>query len=108
MEKNNKRLLLQRGIEAYKIIKKGNGETHPTSTSTVTVHYTGKLTNGKFLIVLFKEENLLTFPLNRVIPGWTEEAQLMVVGDKFTFIIPSDLYMDLVVFLKRELVLMLH
>ena len=76
---------------AYKIINKGNGNVNPTPSSTVTVHYTGKLTDGTIFDSSVKRVNQLTFPLNRVIPGWTEGVQLMVVGDKFTFIIPSDL-----------------
>ena len=76
---------------AYKIINKGNGNVNPTPSSTVTVHYTGKLTDGTIFDSSVKRGEPATFPLNRVIPGWTEGVQLMVVGDKFTFIIPSDL-----------------
>ncbi len=76
---------------AYKILKKGNGIEKPTAESTVTVHYTGKLTNGKVFDSSVDRGEPISFPLNRVIPGWTEGLQLMVVGDKFLFIIPSDL-----------------
>jgi len=76
---------------AYKIINKGNGNVNPSPSSTVTVHYTGKLTDGTIFDSSVKRGEPATFPLNRVIPGWTEGVQLMVVGDKFTFIIPSDL-----------------
>lgn len=76
---------------AYKVINKGNGKVHPTAESTVTVHYTGKLTNGKVFDSSVERGEPATFPLNRVIPGWTEGVQLMVVGDKWTFIIPSNL-----------------
>ena len=76
---------------AYKVINKGNGDNHPTANSTVTVHYTGKLTDGTIFDSSVQRGEPATFPLNRVIPGWTEGVQLMVVGDKFTFIIPSDL-----------------
>ncbi|MEE2699924.1 MAG: peptidylprolyl isomerase [Bacteroidota bacterium] len=76
---------------AYKVINKGKGETHPTSTSTVTVHYTGKLTDGTIFDSSVKRGEPATFPLNKVISGWTEGVQLMVVGDKWTFIIPSNL-----------------
>ena len=76
---------------AYKIINKGSGKTHPSTTSTVTVHYTGKLTDGTIFDSSVKRGEPATFPLNKVIPGWTEGVQLMVVGDKYTFIIPSHL-----------------
>lgn len=76
---------------AYKIINKGDGEVHPKENSTVTVHYTGMLTNGTIFDSSVQRGETATFPLNRVIPGWTEGVQLMVVGDKWTFIIPSNL-----------------
>ena len=44
-----------------------------------------------YLIVLFERGESITFGLNKVIPGWTEGVQLMVVGDKFRFYIPCDL-----------------
>ena len=76
---------------AYKVINKGSGKIHPTAENTVTVHYTGKLTDGKVFDSSVERGEPATFPLNRVIPGWTEGVQLMVVGDKWTFIIPSHL-----------------
>ena len=76
---------------AYKVMKKGAGKVHPKATQTVTVHYTGKLLDGKVFDSSVKRGQPASFPLNRVIPGWTEGVQLMVVGDKFTFIIPSNL-----------------
>ena len=76
---------------AYKVMKKGTGKVHPNAAQTVTVHYTGKLLNGKVFDSSVERGQPASFPLNRVIPGWTEGVQLMVVGDKFTFIIPSAL-----------------
>ena len=76
---------------AYKVINKGTGDVHPTANNTVTVHYTGKLTDGTIFDSSVQRGEPATFPLNRVIPGWTEGVQLMVVGDKWTFIIPSEL-----------------
>ena len=76
---------------AYKIITKGSGKEHPTAASNVTVHYTGKLLDGTVFDSSVERGQPVTFPLNRVIPGWTEGVQLMVVGDKWTFIIPGNL-----------------
>ena len=76
---------------AYKIINKGNGTKNPKATSVVKVHYTGKLTNGTVFDSSVDRGEPVEFPLNRVIPGWTEGVQLMVVGDKWSFIIPGNL-----------------
>jgi FKBP-type peptidyl-prolyl cis-trans isomerase len=76
---------------SYKVINKGNGSVHPDATSTVKVHYTGKLVNGTIFDSSVQRGQPAEFPLNRVIAGWTEGIQLMVVGDKWTFIIPGNL-----------------
>ena len=76
---------------SYKINKKGNGKENPNPNSIVTVHYTGKLVDGTIFDSSVQRGEPATFPLNKVISGWTEGLQLMVIGDKFTFIIPSDL-----------------
>lgn len=76
---------------AYKVINKGTGKIHPKAESTVTVHYTGKLVDGTIFDSSVQRGEPVSFPLNRVIPGWTEGVQLMVVGDKWTFIIPGNL-----------------
>nr|MBC8474752.1 FKBP-type peptidyl-prolyl cis-trans isomerase [Cryomorphaceae bacterium] len=76
---------------AYKVIAKGTGKAHPAATSTVKVHYTGKLVDGTIFDSSVQRGEPVEFPLNRVIPGWTEGVQLMVVGDKWTFIIPGNL-----------------
>ena len=76
---------------AYKVINKGSGKTHPTAENTVTVHYTGKLVDGTVFDSSIQRGEPATFRLNQVIPGWTEGVQLMVVGDKFEFIIPGKL-----------------
>ena len=73
----------------YKVIKKGEGAM-PTKDDTVTVHYRGKLIDGEVFDESFGGEPV-SFPLGRVIPGWTEGLQLMKVGDKFEFVIPSEL-----------------
>lgn len=74
----------------YVIEKEGEGKS-PSATDNVTVHYTGRLLNGKVFDSSVARGEPATFPLNRVIPGWTEGLQLMKEGAKFTFFIPSDL-----------------
>ncbi len=76
---------------ASKVLKKGTGTEHPTATSTVTVHYTGWKTDGTMFDSSVKRGQKATFPLNRVIKGWTEGLQLMVVGEKRRFWIPANL-----------------
>lgn len=74
----------------YIIEKDGTG-ARPTKEDEVTVHYTGKLLDGTVFDSSVNRGEPATFPLNRVIPGWTEGVQLMREGAKFTFFIPSDL-----------------
>lgn len=76
---------------ASKVLVKGTGKDHPRATSTVTVHYTGWTTDGKMFDSSVVRGQTATFPLNRVIRGWTEGLQLMVVGEKRRFWIPADL-----------------
>jgi peptidylprolyl isomerase len=76
---------------AYKVIKPGTGKTHPTSTQEVTVHYTGWTTDGKMFDSSVGRGAPATFPLNRVIKGWTEGVALMVEGEKTRFWIPEPL-----------------
>lgn len=74
----------------YEVLQAADG-AKPAATDTVKVHYTGTLTDGtKFDSSLDRGEPA-QFPLNRVIPGWTEGVQLMNVGSKFKFTIPSEL-----------------
>jgi FKBP-type peptidyl-prolyl cis-trans isomerase len=68
----------------------GNGAS-PKATDTVTVHYSGYLLNGTKFDSSVDRGQPATFPLNQVIRGWTEGLQLMKVGGKTKFIIPSDL-----------------
>jgi peptidylprolyl isomerase len=57
----------------------------------VTVHYAGWTTDGKMFDSSIPRGKPSTFPLNRVIPGWTEGLQLMVIGEKTRFWIPEEL-----------------
>jgi FKBP-type peptidyl-prolyl cis-trans isomerase FklB len=63
----------------------------PKATDTVKVHYHGTLTDGTVFDSSVERGEPIEFPLNGVIPGWTEGLQLMKVGDKFRLYIPSDL-----------------
>ncbi len=74
----------------YIVEKEGTG-AQPTAEDEVTVHYTGKLLSGQVFDSSVNRGEPATFPLNRVIPGWTEGVQLMKEGAKYTFFIPSDL-----------------
>lgn len=74
----------------YVVEKEGSGKS-PKATDNVTVHYTGRLLNGKVFDSSVSRGEPATFPLNRVIPGWTEGLQLMKEGGKTTFFIPSEL-----------------
>jgi FKBP-type peptidyl-prolyl cis-trans isomerase len=75
----------------YTVLQKGTGTVHPKATDNVTVHYHGTLLNGTVFDSSVDRGQPAAFPLNRVIPGWTEGVQLMKVGDKFKFEIPADL-----------------
>lgn len=75
----------------YQVLKQGTGTVSPTATDTVTVHYHGTLQNGTVFDSSVQRGQPASFPLNRVIRGWTEGVQLMKVGDKFKFEIPPDL-----------------
>lgn len=75
----------------YLVLQQGTGDKQPTANSTVKVHYHGTLTNGTIFDSSVERGKTISFPLNRVIPGWTEGLQLMKTGDKFRFFIPSNL-----------------
>lgn len=74
----------------YKMTKEGTGK-QPSATSMVTVHYKGQLVDGKVFDSSIERGEPVEFPLNQVIPGWTEGLQLMKEGGKATFYIPSQL-----------------
>ncbi len=74
----------------YQIIKEGTGEM-PKDTNQVTVHYHGTLVNGEVFDSSVDRGQPATFPVNGVIKGWVEGLQLMKVGSKYKFFIPSEL-----------------
>ena len=75
----------------YRVLQKGEGNKHPTASTTVKVHYHGTLIDGTVFDSSVERNKPISFSLNQVIKGWTEGVQLMVVGDKFKFFIPSEL-----------------
>ena len=72
------------------VIKEGEG-AKPKATDTVKVHYAGTLVDGTEFDSSYKRGEPISFPLGGVIKGWTEGLQLMPVGSKYRFFIPSDL-----------------
>jgi FKBP-type peptidyl-prolyl cis-trans isomerase len=76
---------------ASKIVTAGTGKTHPLATNLVTVHYTGWTTDGKMFDSSVSRGKPSTFPLDKVIAGWTEGVQLMVAGETRRFWIPEAL-----------------
>lgn len=76
----------------YEVISEGAaGAAMPSETDEVTVHCHGTLIDGTVFDSSVNRGTPATFPLNGVIPGWTEGVQLMKVGDKFRFFIPPAL-----------------
>lgn len=76
---------------AVKTLKPGTGSSHPSASSMVTVHYSGWTTDGELFDSSILRGQPASFPLNRVIPGWTEGLQLMTEGEKARLWIPVEL-----------------
>lgn len=75
----------------YKVLQPGTGDTHPTATDRVKVHYHGTLLDGTVFDSSVERGEPISFGLNQVIPGWTEGLQLMVTGEKTRLFIPGNL-----------------
>ena len=86
--KNDSVVQTESGLQ-YMVLKEGTG-AKPGPTDNVTVHYTGRLLDGTVFDSSVDGEPA-TFPLNKVIPGWTEGLQLMSEGAKYRLFIPSEL-----------------
>lgn len=80
---------LANGLQ-YKVVKAGSG-AKPTAESTVKVHYSGSLIDGTVFDSSIERGEPVSFPVNGVIPGWTQALQLMPEGSKWNLYIPSDL-----------------
>jgi len=76
---------------ASRVLTKGTGTVHPKATDQVKVHYSGWTTDGKLFDSSITRNEPIVFPLNQVIPGWTEGVQLMVAGEKRRLWIPGKL-----------------
>jgi peptidylprolyl isomerase len=76
---------------ATKVLEPGKGKSHPLASDRVTVNYTGWTTDGKMFDSSISRGAPATFPLDRVIAGWTEGVQLMVEGEKRRLWIPEAL-----------------
>jgi len=82
-------VVLPSGLQ-YKILTEGHGPK-PAATDTVVCQYRGTLIDGTEFDSSYKRGQPATFPLSRVIKGWTEALQLMPVGSKWQLVIPPDL-----------------
>jgi len=74
----------------YEIMQEGNGDK-PSATQTVTCHYHGTTISGAVFDSSVNRGQPASFPLNRVISGWTEALQLMAIGSKWRLFIPPSL-----------------
>ena len=74
----------------YEVLEEGDGP-RPAATDVVRVHYRGTMIDGSVFDESYSRGEPATFPLNEVIPGWTEGVQLMPVGSKYKLYVPSNL-----------------
>ena len=88
--KNNEGVQVTDSGLQYKVLEEGSGVS-PDSSDKVRVHYEGTLLDGETFDSSYKRGEPVEFPLNQVIPGWTEGVQLMKEGAKYKFWIPGEL-----------------
>ena len=76
----------------YQVIRMGTGPK-PAATDTVLVHYEGRLVDAARTVFdsSYQRGQPAAFPLDQVVPGWTEGVQLMPAGSKFRFVVPPSL-----------------
>ena len=74
----------------YRVLRKGTGAV-PKATNTVKVNYHGWLNNGKVFDSSYERKQAISFPLNQVIPGWTEGMQKVGAGGMIELEIPANL-----------------
>jgi FKBP-type peptidyl-prolyl cis-trans isomerase FkpA len=92
LEENGKRdgvKTTESGLQ-YEVVTEGTG-VRPTPESSVSVNYEGTLINGEVFDSSYESGEPVQFPLNGVIPGWTEGLQLMTVGSTYMLYVPSNL-----------------
>lgn len=82
-------ITLPSGLQ-YEVLHAGDGPK-PGPTDIVSVHYKGALIDGREFDSSYRRGQPASFPLNRVIPGWTEGLQLMPVGSRYRLFIPPEL-----------------
>jgi len=75
----------------YTVLREGTGNTHPKAKDEVKVNYEGTFIDGRIFDSSIKRGKPAKFGLNKVIKGWTEGLQLMVVGEKVRFFVPARL-----------------
>ena len=81
---------LATGVQ-YKVLKKGDGKTHPTIDNSVEVHYEGKLIDGTIFDSSYKRGKTISFPLKGVIKGWTTTIPKMTKGATWVLYIPASM-----------------
>ncbi|MFW6094771.1 MAG: FKBP-type peptidyl-prolyl cis-trans isomerase [Pseudomonadota bacterium] len=92
LEENAQRedvVTLDSGLQ-YEVLEQGEG-AQPEASDRVTTHYEGRLVDGTVFDSSYERGEPATFPLDRVIPGWTEGLQLMAPGAKYRLYVPAEL-----------------